>query len=709
VLVTTPSELRELVREYQRRDAFVFDLETVYRPTDADKARARWLRDLSPADRTVDDKAWLAEYDLRATDERLNNVVWFGLATLGRSDAVACGHPNGELLVPAGTRSIPVTEAYPEGHPKRYTSTGKESKAHVPRAMPAEFGPPPPQLDIMDACEILQPLMFSDRRKINQNLRFDIRSLVKYYGELVPGPWGELQVALHILDENAFKGWDLENFVKEKLDHRYDKLGKVGMDNISFAQATRYAEQDARFTWLLWVEAERKLRRNPVYWELFEFEMEVAQSLRQQEIHGVKIDTEVMARLRSEAEAKATLIRDQLITDYGAPVDFNPNATAQKASLLYDHLGAQTITRTKKTNAISVDAKALALVKEEEGPAGEAAQLMLDYAAEAKLIGTYFVGLSTKLHDGYLYPSFNQHQTVTGRLSCYAPNIQNIPRESDIRGMFIPDRGEVMISADYDQIELRFICTYAEDETMRDLFLGDDDIHTATAALILGIDPTKVTKEQRTVAGKTPNFLIGYGGGAWRLHQQTGAPVERCQQIIDTYFKRFKRIMPWKNRELALARGRCQRRRDPTGRVEYLVYPYVETMLGRRRRIEELVTVNPRATNDKEEYKRRRSILNGAERQAINAIIQGSAADTLKLAMVDIRRHLALTGFPLTPVLNVHDEIVAVCPQEHAEEGMKMLTTLMENVINPRTGEPPLQGWVPLVATGTIGDRWAKG
>ena len=101
-------------------------------------------------------------------------------------------------------------------------------------------------------------------------------------------------------------------------------------------------------------------------------------------------------------------------------------------------------------------------------------------------------------------------------------------------------------------------------------------------------------------------------------------------------------------------------------------------------------------------------MLNAAERQAINAIIQGSAADTLKLAMVDIRNHLAMTGFPLTPVLNVHDEIVAVCPQEDAEEGMKMLVSTMENVINPRTGEPPLQGWVPLVASGKIGDRWAK-
>jgi DNA polymerase-1 len=243
---------------------------------------------------------------------------------------------------------------------------------------------------------------------------------------------------------------------------------------------------------------------------------------------------------------------------------------------------------------------------------------------------------------------------------------------------------------------------------MRDLFLGDSDIHTATAALITGLPPEKIDKETRTVAGKTPNFLIGYGGGAFRLHLQTGQPIDRCQEIIDRYFKTFRRIGPWKARELSLARSRTVRK-IADGRKGYAVYPYVETMLGRRRRIHELVTVDPRRAKTKDEYKELRGKLNAAERQAINAIIQGSAADTLKLAMVDIRRHLALTGFPLTPVLNVHDEIVAVCPEHHAEEGKKMLTTMMENVINPRTGEPPLQGWVPLVASGTISDKWEKG
>jgi DNA polymerase-1 len=709
MVITSAEDLRELVKEYMRRDEFVFDLETRFIPPPDQQAEAERLRELSPKERSVDEKAWLVEYDMRATDERLNEVIWFGLATLGRSDSVACGHPNGVMLKPARIEKVSVQEVYPEGHPKRTTKSGMPSWAKVPRSLPAVFGPPPPQVRIDQAIEILEPLMFSERRKVNQNLRFDIRSLVKYYGTLPPGPYGELQVALHLLDENRFLGWDLENFVDKVLGHTYDKLGKKGVTNFSFAAAARYAEQDARFTWLLWTDARRRLHKNPVMWELFEFEMEVAQALRDQEIHGIKVNTAVMNELRARYEATAQGILDRLITDYGASPTFNPNATLQKAALLYDQLGAKTVTYTPKTANICVDAKALKGVVAEGGPAGEAAGLLLTHAEHAKVIGTYFVGMSSKLHeDDYLYPSFNQHQTVTGRLSCYMPNLHNIPRGSDIRAMFIPEKGEVMIAADYDQIELRFICMYAEDETMRDLFLGDEDIHTATAARIRGVDPTLISKEERTVYGKTPNFLIGYGGGAYRLHQQTGIEIDRAQEIIDRYFKTFRRILPWKMRELSMARSRARWVTREDGRRRLASPPYVETMLGRRRRIPALVNVDPRRAATKEEWKKLNAKVNAAERQAINAIVQGSAADTIKLAMVDIRRHLAETGFPLTPVLNVHDEIVAVCPEEYAEEGLKVLVSRMEGVVNYRTGEPPLQGWVPLLASGTIGDRWAK-
>ena len=707
MLVTTTAGLRELVAEYQRRDAFVFDLETMYTPGEEERARAVELRLRSPSQRSVDDKAWLAEYDMRATDERLNEVIWFGLATCGRSDSVACGHPNGEMIKPARIEKIPVQLVYPEGHPKRLTRNGRQSQAHVPRSMPAEFAPPPPQIDIVEACEILEPLMYSEARKINQNLRFDIRSLVKYYGGLLPGPWGELQVALHILDENAYMTWDLEGFVKDRLGHSYKKLAKQGVTNFSFLDAAKYAEQDARFTWLLWTWAERKLRENDVLWELFEFEMQVAEALREQEVHGIKVDTDVMAALRARYEGKTSLILDKLIADYGAPSDFNPNANAQKVTLLYDTLKAEYEVRTRETGQRSVAAAVLKQVAYEGGQAGEAAQLLLEHAENAKMVGTYFVGMGAKLHDSYLYPSFNQHQTVTGRLSCYAPNLHNIPRESEVRGMFVADEGEVLISVDYDQIELRFICMYAEDETMRDLFLGDDDIHTATAAAITRLPVSKITSEIRTVNGKTPNFLIGYGGGAYRLHQQTGIDIDRAQEVIDRYFATFKRIKPWKARELATARGRA-RWESRNGTRTLVAPPYVETMLGRRRRIDELVTIDPRRAKTKLEWKKLKGMLDAAERQAINAIIQGSAADTLKLALVDIRNHLRETGFPLTPVLNVHDEIVAVCPEADAEEGLKVLVDRMENVINPRTGQPPLEGWVPLVASGTISDRWAK-
>ena len=709
MLVTTPTQLRELVREYKRRDAFVFDLETTYTPTAWEAERLVTLRSKSPGRRTPDEKAWLEAFDMSATDELRNEVIWFGMATLGRSDAIACGHPHGEMVKPARQEKVKVVELFPEGDPRRYTKGGKESRRHVPRMLPAEFAPAPPQCDLGDVIDALEPLLMSERRKVNQNLRFDARSLCKYYGGRLVAPlWGELQVALHILDENRFTSWDLETFVSKRLGHRYSKLGKLGVTNFAFSAAARYAEQDARFTWLLWTEAERRLRSDPVLWRLFEFEMDVARALRPQEIHGVKIDRAKMTELRRRYETRLTSIRDRLIVDYGAPRDFNPNANAQKGALLYDQLKAHTIVKTEGTGAKSVAASVLKAIVAEGGKAGGAASLLLEHAECAKLLGTYLIGIGAKLTDNdYLHPSFNQHTTRTGRLSCYAPSVHNIARDSDVRGMFVADRGEVLISVDYDQIELRFICTYAEEETMQALFLSEDDIHTATAALITGKDSDEITIEERTVAGKMPNFLIGYGGGAYRLHLATGIPIERAEKIIDAYYKRFRRLAPWKLRELSAARARAVwGERD--GRRRLLMPPYVETMLGRRRRLPDLF-INPRAAgDDKEEWKRLNGRLRGAERQAINAIIQGSAADTLKLAMIDINDHVHREGFPLSVIMNVHDELVAVCPEDCGEEALKMMVDKMENVTNPLTGEPPLGGWVPLIASGKLGERWQK-
>jgi DNA polymerase-1 len=217
----------------------------------------------------------------------------------------------------------------------------------------------------------------------------------------------------------------------------------------------------------------------------------------------------------------------------------------------------------------------------------------------------------------------------------------------------------------------------------------------------LGKDVADVTPNERQINGKTPNFLIGYGGGAYRLHLATGIDQDEAQKVIDNYFTAFARINPWKAYVLRKAKEKAE-----WGDGELLVPPYVETMMGRRRRLPDLMI---RPTGSKAQWKKMNALLSRAERQAVNTVIQGSAAETTKLAMIDIDNHVTTTGFPLQMVLNIHDEIVAITPERHADEGLAIMENLMQSVVNPRTGEPPLRGFVPLTAKGTVSDRWSKG
>jgi DNA polymerase-1 len=242
---------------------------------------------------------------------------------------------------------------------------------------------------------------------------------------------------------------------------------------------------------------------------------------------------------------------------------------------------------------------------------------------------------------------------------------------------------------------------------MRDLFLSDTDIHTATASLVTGKPIDQIDGETRTTHGKVPNFLVTYGGEAFRLHIQTGIPEEEAKKVIAAYFKKFPRVKPWKARMIREAKNRAEYKMI-NGERRMTTAPYVETMLGRRRRLPDLL-VNPDVAGpNRESWRYLNGLKTSAERQAINAIVSGSAAEALKQAMIDVTNYIHETDFPMRLVLNVHDEIVAVTPVEYAEEGLNVLTTHMEAVVNYKTGLKPLEDWVPLVATGKMGDRWSK-
>lgn len=710
MIATTADELRQLVDIYSKFDSFVFDLETMYTPTEEEQAKYDEITSVRSADRSIDDAKWLDIFKFKATDPFVNEVIWIGLATYGRSDSVATGHPKGFLIEEAHEVTLPASQAYELDDKRRYTQTGKVSERAIKIKHPATFTEAPPQLYISEALEIMRPLFFNEEiRKINQNLKFDIKSLAKYWdGELMPGPYADLPIGQHILNENIFQKYSLENMVEKFLDHKYEKLGSKGVQNFAFDKAAKYAEQDCRFAWLLWKRIERLLHKTPELWDLHEFEMNrLYGTLMRQEYAGALLDLDTMRQIRVDFQEEADAVIDRLIVEYGAPDDYNPNAATHKRALLYDQYEAPVLKLTDggkegKNKLPSTDADAIMAVKIAGGVAGEVAGLMLEYAERSKVISTYLVGMGMLVDkNGKLHPDFVQYGTDTSRLSCREPNLQNIPRESAIRNLFIAPPGYVLIDCDYNQMELRFLCKHAKDTGLQEVFLSDVDVHLATAAKVLKCDPSEVNGSDRTNKGKMPNFLIGYGGTAYLLAEKTGIEVEEAQEILDEYFLAFSNINPWKAWVLRKARERAAYR---DGRL--VVPPYVETMLKRRRRLPDLV-LSTRGLKKDEWKKANRRVLR-AERQAVNAVIQGAAGETTKIAMCDIDDHVLETGFPLQMIATVHDEILALCPEDCAQEGLSIMKSKMEGVINPLTGKGPLEGWVPLTADGKISDRWEK-
>jgi DNA polymerase-1 len=717
VIVTTASELADLVDDYRRHDAFVFDLETIYVPTPEESERFARLDAMTKAQRAPDDQAWYELHRLRPTDPLVNEVIWISLATYGRSDVIPVGHPKGELITPQHETKVPVADVYQDDDPRLYTPTGAISKRMIRTVVPAVYGEPPEQLKPGEALEILLPLFFDPTiRKVNQELKFDIKTLVKYYdGAFMPGPFGDLAVGQSLIDENALMKVSLENLTKHYLDHSYDKLGSRGVQNFSFSKAARYAEQDARFAWLLWTRRIMPaLMADPQLWAYHEaVEQRLYRVLMRKEYRGIDIDVAKVEKLRPVFAGRMHDVLDRLIVDDGAPPDFNPNANAQIADLIYKKYKATVLKRTPKKKDPSTDQEVLGWISndiDDEGqptPAAEVAQLLLEYADNQKNLGTYIIGMGSRLDSaGRLHPNFLQYSTDTGRLSCRQPNIHNIPRDSDMREMFIAPPGYVVIAVDYDQIELRFIGMYAEDETLQEIFRSGVDVHAGTAAAVMQVDISTVDSEQRNRFGKMPNFMLGYGGTAYGLAAKLNIPVDHAEKVLNDYYRAFARIRPWKIRELRAARARAEYG-TVNGERRLIVPPYVETQLGRRRRLPHLL-INPSRAPSKEIWKQLNGMRNHAERQAINAIIQGTAADVIKVAMIDLQNFIDTDGFPLQLVMNIHDELVAIAPERHGAEACEVMESIMSDVVNPFTHEPFLKGWCDLVASGTVDDHWRK-
>jgi len=367
---------------------------------------------------------------------------------------------------------------------------------------------------------------------------------------------------------------------------------------------------------------------------LNEIEMPLVPVLEDMERRGIQLEPEVLADLARRLETSLADLEREIHAEAGGP--FNINSPQQLAEVLFARRGLPVLRRTVKTKAPSTDAEVLAelAAKGYRLPA-----LILEFREQAKLKSTYVDALPRQMEaDGRIHTRFNQAVASTGRLSSSDPNLQNIPVRSElgraVRKAFVAAPGHLLVAADYSQIELRVLAHLADEPTLLRAFAAGEDIHTATAALVFGVAPELVGSAQRRAA-KTINFGLIYGMGAFSLGKDLGVSATEAQRFIDSYFARLPRVREYLEATKAQARA--------TGRVS--------TLFGRIRRIDGLDASNPQLRRN-------------AERQAINAPVQGTAADLVKLAM--IRLAARLDPARAWMVLQVHDELIVETSEAEA-------------------------------------------
>jgi DNA polymerase-1 len=532
----------------------------------------------------------------------------------------------------------------------------------------------PRQLDRAAVLDRLRPILEDpDRPKVGQNLKYDLLVL-RRAGVALAGVAFDTMVASY-LARPAAKSHSLDTLAAELLGHKTISYGEItgkgknqiGFEEVAVAKAAVYAAEDADIT----LSAARKLE--PMLAEveqeqLFrQVEVPLVEVLADMEWAGIRVDPGLLEALSGEMEEELAGLEDEIHGLAGA--EFNVGSPKQLGEVLFEGLK---LPRGKKTKTgWSTDVEVLTKLAADH----EIAAKVLDYRSLAKLKGTYTDALPKLVHPqtGRIHTSFNQTVTATGRLSSSEPNLQNIPIRTDggkrIREAFIPAAGNVLLSADYSQVELRILAHVADEPALKKSFEQGEDIHRRTAGEIFGVFPETVSPEQRRRA-KTINFGVIYGMSAFGLAKALGIGRKEAQAYIDSYFARYPRVKAFM--ETAVAAAREKR--------------YVTTWLGRRCAVPEILSKNI-------------TVRGYAERNAINYPIQGSAADIIKVAMVRIHSRLARDNWKAKLVLQVHDELVFDAPAAEVEPLSKLVKEEME-------GAADLE--VPLEVDIGVGKNWSE-
>ncbi len=538
------------------------------------------------------------------------------------------------------------------------------------------------QLPLQDVLAALRPAMErASLRKVGHNLKFDFAVLARL--GLRPAPIDFDTMIAEWLCDPASRSLGLKTLAWVRLGRDMAEIetligrGKTqrSMADVPIEAAAPYAIADATACLALRPVLEAELSQKNVANLFGDVEMPLVTVLAEMELEGVALDREFLSGLSDELQARLVELEDQVFGVVGH--GFNLNSTQQLSRVLFDELGLPPPGGRRRTSAGLLSTAGDVL--EEMRSAHPVVGLIVDHREIAKLKSTYTDALRDQIDPstGRVHTSFNQTGSVTGRLASSNPNLQNIPIRTElgrrIRRAFIATPGRALLSVDYSQIELRIVAHMAEDPAMIQAFRDDQDIHATTAAAVFGLKPSEIDAEARRRA-KAINFGLIYGMSAFGLSRSTGMTLAEAEEFVKAYFARFPGVRGF------LDRVRTQASRDG----------YVETLLGRRRYFPQLMPGGPPAS----EVARSR-----ARREAINAPIQGSAADVIKLAMIRLPTVLIEAGLEARLLLQVHDELLLECPEAEMAETARRVQQTMQSALALS---------VPLKTDAKAGPNWAE-
>lgn len=532
------------------------------------------------------------------------------------------------------------------------------------------------QPDMEAVLSMFKPILENpDIQKIGQNIKYDAIVLAKG-GIRMKGISFDTMIASYLLNP-ARRGHSLDTIAMDLFGHKTityeDVTGKgknqIGFQNVPIESAVNYACEDADITYRAFRTFEPQIREQGLTPLMTTVEMPLVPVLASMEMNGILVDADKLKMLSSRFEQEMETLKQEIFDLAGGP--FNINSSQQLGSILFEDLNLPVQKKTKKKTGYSTDVDVLkTLAGLHDLPAK-----VLRFRTLGKLKSTYSDALQALIHPetGRIHTSFNQSVTATGRLSSSDPNLQNIPVRTpegqEIRQAFIPEPGSVLVSADYSQIELRILAHCAKDAILIEAFNNDEDIHARTAAEVFQVFPDFITSELRQQA-KAINFGIVYGMSAFGLSRDLGISRKMAQTYIDHYFNRYSGVKTFIDTTIEAARK--------TGEVQ--------TLLGRKRRLDDINASNA-------------TVRNFAERTAINTPIQGSAADLIKLAMINMDTALKKHGMASKMLLSVHDEILFEVPEGEKEKLIELAASVMENVFDLD---------VPLKVNISAGENWAS-